>query len=92
MLPALFLELHSGFRPLCFVVLFFSRATICVHVGFLGCFLYFLFLPRCFLVFGCFFGGAQKIWISVAGNVFGASFGLQAMAFCGYVFFSRATI
>ena len=39
-----------------------------------------------FPFFELFFLGEQKRWISVSGTVFGASFGLRAMVFCGFVF------
>ena len=79
-----------GLQALVFSVLFFSQATFECTLAFmvvLGIF------SSCqdvslFLVF---FFGSTKRWISVSGNVFGASLGLQAMVFCGSVFFSRAT-
>ena len=44
------------------MVLFFSRATIRVHVGFLVCLLYLFFLPWCFLFsFASLCGDQQKV-------------------------------
>ena len=62
-----------------FVVAFW-RAVV------LSCFDYFFVLPWSFLFFELFSWGQTQRWISASGTVFGASFWLQAIVFCGFVF------
>ena len=61
-----------------FVVAFWQVAVLLFFCLFLR--------PAIVLSFFELFLGVKKKWISASGTVFGASFGPQALVFCGFVF------